>query len=85
VTVQKLGLCWGVNGGTLGNGKTGNLTRPGGLAKDIDFKAISVGGDFFSCGVATNGRAWCRGRNTSGNLGDGSTVLRSVPVLVDAP
>ena len=34
------------------------------------------------CGITASGQAWCRGENTSGQLGDGTTTNRSALVAV---
>jgi len=43
-----------------------------------NFVAVSVG-ERHACGLDDTGQAWCWGTNTSGQLGDGSLVSRSVP------
>jgi alpha-tubulin suppressor-like RCC1 family protein len=47
----------------------------------LSFRQISAGGSF-SCGVTVGDRAYCWGRNDDGQLGDGSTAFRTVPVAV---
>lgn len=85
--------CWGLNGdGQLGNGSTTNSStpvQPAGLAalKDIStggFPAIggSVGSSGHSCAVQANGTVRCWGKNGRGELGDGTTNPRLLPVLV---
>ncbi len=44
-------------------------------------RSLAVGA-FHSCGLATDGAAWCWGDNSSGQLGDGSLSTRLVPRLV---
>ena len=39
-------------------------------------------GWYHTCGVATDGRAWCWGFNRDGELGDGTTTDRPTPTLV---
>ena len=85
VTRAERGFCWGLNGGTLGDGGTANAIKPTRLAGDVRFLAISVGGIGYSCGVATDAKAWCWGHNLFGNVGDGTTINRSVPTPVLGP
>ena len=45
--------------------------------------AIAVGaGDGHSCAIRKDGTAWCWGNNDFGQLGDGTTTDRTVPVAV---
>jgi alpha-tubulin suppressor-like RCC1 family protein len=76
--------CWGLNNnGQLGAGVPGGFSdQPLTVAGGISFNAISAGGDTVlspifrleshTCGIATNGAAWCWGSNGSGQLGNGS-------------
>lgn len=82
--------CWGmVSSGQVGDGQTGtNRTRPVQLHTDTglpgwsDWKIIS-GGSSHSCGIRTNGTAWCWGGASSGRLGNGTTTPnQSRPVQV---
>ncbi len=75
--------CWGYNvEGRLGDGTTTNATTPvqvdGG---HTDWTAIEAG-SAHSCGLRSDGTAWCWGDNSSGQLGNGTTNDSSVPVLV---
>lgn len=44
-------------------------------------RSLAVGG-FHSCGIASDGFAWCWGDNSSGQLGDGSLTTRLAPTPV---
>ncbi len=79
--------CWGGNAdGQLGNGTTsnGNQTTP---VDVVDLGSGSgvvqvVAGNNYTCAVLSNGAAKCWGVNSSGQLGDGTTLSKSSPVDV---
>lgn len=75
--------CWGFSGfGQLGDGQTLVDRRvPGPVVSPVAFAAVSAGGNH-TCGVAAGGAAYCWGYNGDGNLGDGTTMLRTTPVAV---
>ena len=75
--------CWGNNNtGQLGVGSTDPLLAPAdviGLPTGI----IAVrAGQYHTCALADDGRVWCWGDNSTGQLGDGSTGRRLLPVAV---
>ncbi len=72
--------CWGANDhGQLGASSVELYAttplRVAGLPKST---AVAVGDDF-SCVRTEDGRAWCWGNNSLGQLGDGTTVMRAEP------
>ncbi|MGH7627900.1 MAG: Ig-like domain-containing protein [Gemmatimonadales bacterium] len=82
--------CWGRNDlGELGDGTT--LTRltpaavapPMGQSTPLAFTALSLG-NLHTCGLTGSGVIYCWGSNTSGQLGDGTTVNRPRPAPVQA-
>ena len=85
--------CWGYNGyGQLGNGTSGSgtdsnipvLVSQGARDPAVTFSIISVGGNH-TCGVGSDGNAYCWGNNSYGQLGNGtngSGTDSNVPVLV---
>jgi len=80
-------FAWGFNGeGQLGNGTTTTSIVPVQvhLPAGTRVTAIAAGGDD-SLAVTSDGRALAWGINDTGQLGDGSTTDRSVPVLVHLP
>jgi len=79
-------LCWGDNNeGQLGNGRMGErVATPGPVAGSMTFRALSVGREF-ACAIATDGVAYCWGRNADGQLGNGSVAQSSAPTPVLAP
>lgn len=77
---------WGVNTyGQLGDDSTVNKDEPVQVSGLTDVTAISAGGfvpDGFSLALKSDGTVWAWGRNNQGQLGDGTTTDRHVPVQV---
>jgi alpha-tubulin suppressor-like RCC1 family protein len=75
--------CWGDNsGGQLGNGTliaTSTPTDVTGLSSGVVSIATGQGNH---CALMTNGTIKCWGDNTSGKLGDGTTIRRLTPITV---
>ena len=75
--------CWGSNSsGGLGDGTTENKTTPvdvSGLSSDA--QAIAAGWDH-TCALLTSGGVKCWGNNEYGQLGDGTTDDKTIPVNV---
>ncbi|HUR95622.1 MAG TPA: hypothetical protein VMY76_13620 [Gemmatimonadales bacterium] len=73
--------CWGRNdSGQLGNGTTATRLTPSAVAgPGLAFRQIS-GGAAYTCGVITDDTGYCWGGNSEGELGDGTTTRRLVPV-----
>ena len=83
VTTTSEAYCWGDNtGGQLGNGSTLPQALPVAVSGGLSFASVSAGDQTHSCGIATNGAAWCWGFNGNGELGNGSTTGSNVPVSV---
>jgi alpha-tubulin suppressor-like RCC1 family protein len=78
--------CWGGNSyGQVGDGTTslgqGTVTAVSGLGTGV--AAIASGpGALHTCALTTTGSVKCWGNNGHGQLGDGTTTLRSTPVSV---
>jgi alpha-tubulin suppressor-like RCC1 family protein len=77
VTTDDQAYCWGDNTfGQLGNG----TSDPSGARQQIPvpvigglrFRAVSTG-DYHTCGVTPTNRAYCWGRDATGELGDGTS------------
>lgn len=82
------GTAWGAgsnNHGQLGDGTNTDRPRPVPILNNV--MAISAGGqqhggENFSLFLRTDYSAWASGRNTTGQLGDGTQTNRSTPVNV---
>ncbi len=76
--------CWGKGlNGRLGYGGTGQRENP--VAVNItpnNFTGISAG-KYHSCGILSNGSAYCWGKGLNGQLGCGETGQRENPVAVN--
>jgi alpha-tubulin suppressor-like RCC1 family protein len=86
LTTSNDAYCWGLTVfGQVGDGTTGTnqftRSQPVPVVVGVKFASIAAGG-YHTCGIATNGTAYCWGRNTAGALGDGTTTDRLAPVPV---
>ncbi|PYP50821.1 MAG: hypothetical protein DMD45_09770 [Gemmatimonadetes bacterium] len=86
VTKAGLGYCWGYNGyGQLGNAAAPLTLAPNPRALPVSggltFVSVSTG-YLHTCGITTQGAAYCWGDNSEGELGDGSTMIQPTPVPV---
>lgn len=72
--------CWGYNAdGEIGDGTTSNKLEPvdaSGLTSGV--KAIAAG-EYHTCALMGNDTVKCWGRNSEGQLGDGTTTQRLFP------
>ncbi len=87
LTNVRSAYAWGSNAsGQLGDGTTTNRTSPVpvGLPSGVTATAVS-GGDSHSLAVTSTGAVYAWGRNSSGQLGDGSITDRTSAVLVGLP
>ncbi|MBU1244547.1 hypothetical protein KJ612_15205, partial [Myxococcota bacterium] len=78
------GWCWGSNSfGQLGDSTTTDRLTPTAVTS-LGSGVVSIESGFaHSCAVKTNGYLWCWGGNGNGQIGDGSTTTRLVPVPVN--
>ncbi|RMF17645.1 MAG: hypothetical protein D6761_03900, partial [Candidatus Dadabacteria bacterium] len=80
-------FCWGYNGdGAVGdNGPVVARTTPSAVAvtQAYGWTDLSLGTQF-GCGIRDDDTLWCWGRNSSGQLGDGTYSARYTPVPISA-
>jgi alpha-tubulin suppressor-like RCC1 family protein len=88
ISTEDKAVCWGRGrygklgiGSGDGLGVIENLMIPREVNGNMSFASLSTG-VFQTCGIATDGKAYCWGRNGSGQLGDGTTTMRTEPVAV---
>ena len=87
LTAAGAAYCWGSNlFGQVGDRTKTTRSTPALVAAPagVSFAAVSAGGGH-TCGITAAGAAYCWGRNSSGDLGDGTTTDRLSPALVAAP
>jgi len=83
-----IAYCWGSNSnGQLGNNSTNNSSTPVLVSLPAfapqGFGFVSITGDGnHTCGIGNNGKAYCWGSNSNGQLGNGSTSDKLIPTLV---
>jgi alpha-tubulin suppressor-like RCC1 family protein len=76
--------CWGRNQyGQLGNRTNTDSSVPVEVtdSEARDFKQISTGSGSM-CGIAADHKTYCWGRNDYGQLGDGTKIDSSVPIII---
>jgi len=56
--------------------------RAGRRSGGLTFASLTVGFSHHTCGVTTGGAAYCWGTNASGQLGDGTLIMRLSPAAV---
>ena len=78
--------CWGYNGnGQLGVGDTVKRVVPTQVAALGNQVTSMATGTSHTCALTANKTVWCWGSNTYGQVGDGTTVQRNLPVAVVLP
>lgn len=76
-------FCWGDgSSGQLGQGASQSALVPVAVAQLGDGSGGLVGGQFHSCSLTASGGMKCWGRNSAGQLGDGTTTSRNSATAV---
>lgn len=90
LTTTGAAYCWGSNSfGQLGDGTNTQRNTPtavstSGVLSSVTLARIASGSaSYHTCAVSTAGAAYCWGRNSDGQLGDGTNTSRTAPVAVD--
>ena len=75
--------CWGINTyGQLGDGSTTTRLKPTYPVSGITTAVAITAGTDHTCALLATGAVRCWGRNTSGQLGDGTRTNRPTPTTV---
>lgn len=85
ITMADALKCWGTNSaGQLGIGSTASpQLTPQIVDSGESYSEIAAGEDN-TCGITTAGVLKCWGANGAGQVGDGTTVLKSSPTVIDS-
>ena len=78
-------MCWGLNtNGQLGDGTRSTRRTPKVISLDVDEYAVEIGtSNFHTCVITNLEKLKCWGANYSGQIGDGTKILRTTPTTVD--
>ncbi len=88
LTASGLAYCWGDNhDGRVGDGTLLERTEPTPVAGELQFSSLAIAHTGIAnqgqtCGILSDGTAYCWGANDVGQLGDGTTQNRSTPTPV---
>ena len=83
IRVDSALFCWGNNGfGELGIGSFGGTVNSPTQVGTQQWTSVSGGFQYSTCAIRTNGTLWCWGNNSTGQLGDGTTINRNTPTQV---
>jgi alpha-tubulin suppressor-like RCC1 family protein len=77
ITRARDAFCWGA--GPLGNGSGGSSRSPVKVTGTQDWLDLGVANQH-ACAITITNQAWCWGYNHHGEVGDGTTITRLVPV-----
>jgi alpha-tubulin suppressor-like RCC1 family protein len=80
---SKAAYCWGGNNsGQLGLGSTGGThASPAVVSGGLQFRSLAAS-TLYTCGIATDNKAYCWGANNFGQLGNATNTPTSAPGLI---
>jgi len=79
--------CWGGNTfGQLGDGDTQSSSTPSAVSMPIGRSILDIAtGGYHTCALLDSGAVHCWGRNSYGQLGDGTTIGTITPTAISLP
>ncbi|MFM6930498.1 MAG: RCC1 domain-containing protein [Bdellovibrio sp.] len=76
--------CWGENStGSVGDGTTVTKPNPVVINGGTSYSKVSMNSSGAVCAITGTGVLKCWGSNYSGSVGDGTTLQRNAPVIID--
>lgn len=86
INLSNRGFCWGYGvAGQLGSGSLNDTDAPTPISTGSVAQWNMIDAGFVhTCGISTEGKGYCWGDNTFGELGDATNTLADVPVMIKA-
>ena len=85
ITVAGVLKCWGYNAnGTVGDGTTTLVTSPKVIDAGTNYSTLSNSMSYTMCAITTTGVLKCWGLGTSGQVGNGASLTRLSPTVINS-